>query len=63
MIENRLICLECRLKTTTEEAEIITRDGKEYWVCPRCEMEWPIVDKVFPPEGASEFKAQRKGKE
>lgn len=32
---------------------------KEYWICPRCEMEWPIIDKVFPPEGASAFKAQR----
>jgi YHS domain-containing protein len=63
LVENNLRCHERKHLTTTAEAEFMARDGKEYWICPMCEMEWPIIDKVFLPEGASAFKAQRKGKE
>ena len=54
-----LKCYECGKKFCFDELETITRDGKEYWVCPNCDMEMPVVDKVFSPEGASGFKRNR----
>lgn len=56
LVDNELRCYECRKVSLTEEVEIIERDGKKYWICPHCDMETPIVDRVFPPEGASDFK-------
>jgi len=45
-MESILKCYECRKTATTEEVEIVTRDGKKYWVCPNCDFETPIADKV-----------------
>ena len=51
-----LKCYECQKTSDYEEAEIVNRGGKKFWICPHCDMEIPIVDRVFPPEGASDYK-------
>lgn len=40
---------ECGKSSSYEEVEIVTRNGKKYWVCPNCDFETPIVDEVFSP--------------
>ncbi len=46
--ESILKCFECGHKSTAEEVEIVERDGKRFWVCPNCDKENPLVDKVRP---------------
>ncbi len=46
--ESILKCYECHKTSSYEEAEIIMRGGKKFWVCPYCDMETPIVDRVKP---------------
>jgi len=48
LVDNELRCYECRKFCGTEEVEIVDRDGKKFWICPKCEMENPVVDKDFP---------------
>jgi len=47
-MESILKCYECRETSSYEEVEIVTCDGKKYWICPNCDFETMIVDKVFP---------------
>ena len=47
-MKSSLKCYECRETSSYEEVEIVTRDGKKYWVCPYCDFETPIVNKVSP---------------
>jgi hypothetical protein len=34
--ESVLKCYEWRKTAISEEVEVVTRGGKEYWVCPKC---------------------------
>lgn len=47
--ESILKCYECRKTSTSEEVEIVERDGKKYWVCPHCDFETPITNREFSP--------------
>jgi hypothetical protein len=44
-----LKCYECRKTSTSEEVEIMERDGKNYWVYPHWDFEILIVDEEFSP--------------
>jgi uncharacterized C2H2 Zn-finger protein len=49
--ERTLKCYECGKTSNYEEMEIVTRDGKKYWVCPNCDFETVIVEGDFGPRG------------
>jgi len=44
-----LKCYECRKTSSYEEVEIVERDDKRFWVCPHCDFETEIVERIYSP--------------
>jgi len=43
-----LKCYECQKNTAYEEAKIVNRGGKKFWVCRHCGFETPFDEKKDP---------------
>jgi hypothetical protein len=46
MIENEIKCQGCGNRESYEKVEIRTVGKKQYWICPECFSETPIMNRV-----------------